>query len=77
MSRCLQVLAISVIFCALMASAQVSTATISGVVQDQSGASIAGAMVTIRNVDTGAVRTVTTDAGGATRLPIYLWALMR
>src|ERR1700687_4781097 len=64
MSRYLQVLAIGVIFCALVVSAQVSTATISGVVQDQSGAVIAGAMVTIRNVDTGAVRTLTSDAGG-------------
>ena len=64
MSRYLQVLAIGVILGGLMASAQVSTATISGVVQDQSGASIAGATVTIRNVDTGATRTLTSDAGG-------------
>jgi len=64
MSRYLQVLLIGVILGALVASAQVSTGTISGVVQDQSGASIAGAMVTVRNVDTGAVRTLTSDAGG-------------
>ena len=60
MSRYLQVLLIAVILGGLVASAQVSTGTISGIVQDQSGASIAGAMVTIRNVDTGAARTLTT-----------------
>ena len=56
-----------------LVSAQVSTGTISGVVQDQSGAVIAGAMVTVRNVDTGAVRTLTSDAGGryiAPELPL-------
>src|SRR5579864_180004 len=69
MFRYLQVLAIGVILGGLIASAQVSTATISGVVQDQSGASIAGATVTIRNVETGAVRTVTSDAGGRYTAP--------
>jgi len=64
MSRYLQALAIGVILGALAVSAQVSTGTISGVVQDQTGAVIAGAMVTVRNVDTGAVRTLTSDAGG-------------
>src|ERR1700693_5971241 len=64
MSRYLQVLLIGVILGGLVASAQVSTGTISGVVQDQSGAVIPGAMVTVRNVDTGAVRNLTSDAGG-------------
>ena len=49
---------------------QVSTGTISGVVQDTSGAVIAGAMVTIRNVDTGAVRTLTSDEGGRYIAPV-------
>src|SRR5216684_3883450 len=69
MSRYLQVLLIGVILGVLVASAQVSTGTISGVVQDQSGAVIAGAMVTVRNVDTGAVRTLTSDAGGRYTAP--------
>src|SRR5258708_18437580 len=64
MCRYLQVLLIGVILGAVVASAQVSTGTISGVVQDQTGAVIAGAMVTVRNVDAGAVRTLTSDAGG-------------
>src|SRR5712692_5765148 len=63
MSRYLPVLLIGVILGGLI-SAQVSTGTISGVVQDPSGAAIPGAMVTLRNVDTGASRTLTTDAGG-------------
>src|SRR5262245_21189609 len=37
---------------------------ISGVVHDQSGAVIPGATVTIQSVETGAVRTLETDADG-------------
>jgi hypothetical protein len=44
--------------------AQVSTAAISGTVQDSSGAAIAGATVTIADLETGAVRTVATDETG-------------
>src|SRR6266851_9217677 len=69
MSRYLPVLLIGLILGALMVSAQVSTGTISGVVQDQSGSVIPGAMVTIRNVDTGTVRTLTSDAGGRYTAP--------
>src|SRR5713101_5674101 len=64
MSRYLPVLLIGVILGACLAFAQVSTGTISGVVQDQSGSIIPGAMVTVRNVDTGVARTLTSDAGG-------------
>src|SRR5260370_11952691 len=64
MFRYLPVLLIGVTLGALVVSAQVSTGTISGVVQDPSGAVIAGATVTIRDVDTGAVRTLNSDAGG-------------
>src|SRR5437588_9413975 len=52
---------------------QVNTGTISGVVQDSSGAVIAGAMVTIRNVDTGIAKALTSDPGGryvAPNLPV-------
>ena len=49
---------------------QVTTGTISGVVQDASGALIAGATVTVRNVDTGTVRTVTSDSGGRYIAPV-------
>lgn len=47
----------------LPASAQV-TASLSGVVTDQTGASISGATIEVENVDTGAVRQTTTDDGG-------------
>src|SRR5712692_10517082 len=70
MSRYLPVLLISVILGACLASAQVTTGTISGIVQDQSGAAVAGAEVTIRNVDTGtAARTIISDAGGRYTAP--------
>ncbi len=69
MSRSFQVLLIGVILGGLV-SAQVSTGTISGVVQDPSGASIPGVAVTVRNVDTGTARTLTTDGGAVTPLPI-------
>jgi outer membrane receptor protein involved in Fe transport len=44
--------------------AQVSTGTISGVVQDNTGAVIPNASVVVRNADTGISRTLTTDAAG-------------
>src|SRR6202521_5466919 len=69
MSRYLPVLLISVILGGHPVSAQVSTGTISGVVQDPSGAALAGAAVIVRNVDTGIVRTLTTDAGGRYTAP--------
>ena len=39
-------------------------ATISGRVQDASGAAVAGVTVTVRSLETGAARVVTTDEGG-------------
>src|SRR5437016_307978 len=70
MFRYLPVLLISLIFLSGIAvSAQVTTATIVGVVQDASGAVIPGVSVTTRNVDTGITRTVTTDEGGRYTLP--------
>src|SRR4029077_3138377 len=68
MSRYLPVIVITLILGGL-ACAQVTTGTISGVVQDASGAAIPGAMVTIKNVDTGTTRTLTTDAGGRYEAP--------
>src|SRR5260370_38542347 len=49
---------------AASAPAQTFRGTILGTVTDQSGASVGGAKVTVRNVDTGLEReSVTTDAG--------------
>jgi Carboxypeptidase regulatory-like domain/TonB dependent receptor len=60
---------ISVFLGGQLAFAQVTTGTILGIVQDTSGAAIAGASVTIRNLDTGTVRTVATDSGGRYNAP--------
>lgn len=51
------------------APAQVSTATISGMVRDTSNAVITGAQVTVRNVDTGFQRKITTEAQGRYSAP--------
>ncbi|PYU20190.1 MAG: TonB-dependent receptor, partial [Acidobacteria bacterium] len=57
------------LFC-LCVFSQTTTGTISGVVQDSSGALIAGATVTVRNVDTGTARSVTSDEGGRYIVPV-------
>ena len=49
--------------------AQVQTGTILGIVTDPSGASIAGATVTITNVGTGALQSIKTDAQGRYAVP--------
>src|SRR3989442_3774673 len=65
MTRCLPVLLMGVILLGgHLVSAQVTTATISGVVQDSSGAVIPGVSVAVKNIDTGVSRTITTDEGG-------------
>src|SRR5438046_10588336 len=70
MSRYSPVLLISLIFLSgIGVSAQVTTATISGVVQDSSGAVIPGVSVAVKNIDTGVSRTITTDEGGRYVVP--------
>jgi len=49
--------------------AQVTTATISGTVRDQTGAVVPGVSVVIANVDTGVSRTVSTNELGLYRAP--------
>src|SRR5881296_3991349 len=64
------VLLISLIFLSgIGVSAQVTTATIAGVVQDASGAVIPGVSITIKNVETGVTRTATSDEGGRYTVP--------
>ena len=58
-----------------MASAQV-TASISGKIEDQSGASVPGAAVTVTSLETGAARTLNADEAGNYRvlsLPVGLY----
>jgi hypothetical protein len=51
------------------ATAQTFRGTILGIITDSSGASVPGATVTIKNVDTGLVRTVTTSDDGSYAAP--------
>jgi len=58
---------LALVFCffvSVPAHAQVTGATLSGTVTDASGAVIAGAQVSIRNMATGATKDVTTDSAG-------------
>ena len=65
---------LTMVLCALLALAgmalgQATTGSITGTVVDQSGATIAGATVTVRNLDTNASRTATTEADGRYNFP--------
>jgi hypothetical protein len=52
------------------APAQSTTGSISGTVSDSSGAVIRGAAVAVRNVDTGAVRSATSNDDGIFTIPL-------
>ena len=58
----------SVLLSAAPARAQAGTATLYGVVKDQQGAALPGAMVTLTSSDTGAVRAAATGETGTYRL---------
>jgi hypothetical protein len=64
----LMVFALSMFVCA-SAYGQVAGATLSGAVTDSSGAVIAGARVSIKNLATGIVRAVVTDGAGVYSAP--------
>lgn len=66
--RALEILGM-IMFFVLPLAAQTGSGSISGVVQDESGAVVPGASVTITNLDTGISRAVVTDAGGRYRAP--------
>ena len=66
------VFAFTLVACLLLAVpafSQVSGGTISGVVTDQTGATIPGATVTVRNLDTNVERTATTESDGRFSFP--------
>ncbi len=59
------ILPFSLLCCALTPAAQSQvSASISGAITDRTGAAVANAAITVRNVETGAVRTTVSDAVG-------------
>lgn len=65
----LSVFSLFFLLCFQPLNAQVTTATISGVVHDQSGAVLPGAAVTITSDETGVARTMVTDDQGRYHAP--------
>jgi len=65
----LKILAVLILCATAQMLCAQGTASISGTVQDPSGASIAGATVTVRNTATGLSRSLTTDAQGHYLVP--------
>ena len=55
---------------ALLAQSQTTTGTIQGTVVDQNGAVVSGASITVRNVNTGFERTVTSNSDGFFTAPL-------
>lgn len=53
-----------------LAQSQALNGQIEGVVTDQNGASVPNALVTAKNIETGAERKVTTDENGVYRMPL-------
>lgn len=59
----------SIVFSAVVVHAQIVGGTISGTVRDSSGAALSGATVTVRQLETGATRTLLTGADGRYAAP--------
>ena len=55
--------------CAPMMAQSLNTSQVTGTVQDQTGAAVAGARVVMTNTETGFVRTITSSGSGAYSLP--------
>lgn len=62
-------LSMLLLFCGYFATAQVTTATLNGLVQDKKGTALAAATVTIEFPDAGIKQTVTTKADGRFTVP--------
>ncbi len=78
LSKLLRIFAFLFFIAAVGAQAQVVGGTISGTVQDASGAAVSGAVVTVRQTETGATRSLTTDAAGryfAPSVPVGLYTV--
>ncbi len=60
---------LSVVLCLKVGLAQVTTATISGTIRDETGAILPGVTVKVKNVETGITRTTITDDQGRYHAP--------
>ncbi len=67
--KTISILALLLLVVGAPAFAQLPSGTILGVVKDSTGGSVPDAQVTLTNVDTNSVRTTTTGADGAYRVP--------
>ena len=65
------ILAVVLLTPASPAAAQITSATISGTVKDQTGGVLPGVDVVIKNLDTGLSRSGVTDANGYSRCPAW------
>src|SRR5271170_7630590 len=68
-SRLLARVAIALLLCCGLASAQSTTGTVLGSVKDASGAAISGANVKLTNTGTNSVRNTTSNEGGGFQVP--------
>jgi len=69
---CLSLALALVLFCAAPTHAQVSGATLSGLITDENGGPVPGAAVTIKNVSTGVARELVSNADGFYSAPNLL-----
>ena len=71
LSKCFLLLAIFICgFYQVNAQSQAINGQIEGVVSDSNGSAVANASVTVRNIETGSERTLTTDSNGVYRAPL-------
>ena len=66
---CCWVAILVVVFVAGAASAQITSATLSGIVKDQTGAVLPGVDVTVKNLETGLTRSAVTGGDGSYNIP--------
>jgi hypothetical protein len=66
--RILPAVALGILLAYGESAGQIATATLAGVVQDETGATVPGVTVTARSTATGALRTTSTDAAGRYRI---------
>lgn len=61
-----------VLFCSILAQGQTNRAGVTGIVEDPSGAGVAGAQVKVLNLETGQELTTTTNSDGSFTVPSVL-----